>query len=284
MIHSSDLWLSPYMLNVARRLKIPSVLHVRTPIRPKDVRKHKCHEADGIIAISVRVARDLSNAGIADEKIAQIDDGVDTESFKPRDNSEVRAPDSKGGIDLAIGMVGRIAEAKRQFEFLKAVSLLTRRTSRKMRFVLIGPAHSEPYFTKLQNYVNSDGLAGKVLFTGYRDDMPKVISSLDMLVTLSGGSVMFEAMACGTPVISAGFTSPANAVHVQHESTGLLVSSYSPEELAQAMLRLVEDELLRRTLGRRARNWAVCNLSHRKMVQRTSQVYAQLLTQGRHNP
>lgn len=32
LVHSSDLWLSGYMAWIARRLRIPSVLHVRTPI------------------------------------------------------------------------------------------------------------------------------------------------------------------------------------------------------------------------------------------------------------
>jgi glycosyltransferase involved in cell wall biosynthesis len=277
IIHSSDLWLSPYMLRVARGLNIPSVLHVRTPICPKDVYKHKCHYADKIIAISARVVRNLAEAGITLDKIAQIDDGVDNELFKPRDNGNKLARDLKMSKDLIIGIVGRISESKRQLDFIKAAKLVANSCSTRMRFLVIGPYYSESYYRKLRKYVNSNGLVDKVFFTGHHDDMPQVLSSMDILVSLSGGSVMFEAMACGTPVISAGFTSPKDSVHIQNEKTGLLVPSHSTSDLAGAMIRLIEDKLLRKMIARRARNWAVCNLSHHEMVQKTSRVYAQLL-------
>lgn len=277
IIHSSDLWLSPYMLRVARRLNIPSVLHVRTPICRKNVYKHKCHCADKIIAISARVVRNLVEAGITSDNIAQIDDGVDNELFKPLNNGNNPAQDLKVSKDLIIGIVGRISESKRQLDFIKAAKLVANSSSARMRFLIIGPHYSESYYRKLRSCINSNGLLGKVFFTGYQDDMPQVLSSMDILVSLSGGSVMFEAMACGTPVISAGFTSQKDSVHIQNEKTGLLVLSHSTSDLAGAMIRLIEDNSLRKMIAQRARNWAVCNLSHHEMVHKTLQVYTQIL-------
>ena len=272
IVHSSDLWLSNYMLWVAGQLKVPSVLHVRTPICDKDVRKHKCDNADLLIAISVRVVRNLIKAGIRPDKIVQVDDGIDIDLFKPHDNGGMPAD-----TDLRIGIVGRIGESKRQLEFLKAAALVSKSYSKRVYFLIIGPRYSETYFRKLEKYIELNGLVDKVLFTGYRDDMPQVLSSLDMLVSLSGGSVMFEAMACGTPVISAGFTGPKDSVHIQNEKTGLLVPSFSTSDLAEAITRLIEDKALQTMIGKRARNWAVCNLSHHEMVRKTLQAYAQIL-------
>ena len=281
IVHSSDLWLSSYMLWVARRLKAPSVLHVRTPIcNKKDVRKHKCDRADLIIAISTRVVQNLVEAGIRPDKIVQVDDGVDLELFKPQGNGNTLARDLPVSTDFLVGIVGRISESKRQLDFVKAAELVVKSCCKRVCFLIIGPRYSETYFRKLEKYVGSNGLVDKVFFTGESDDMPQVLSSLDILVSLSGGSVMFEAMACGTPVISAGFTSPKDSVHIQNEKTGLLVPSHSTSDLAGAMIRLIEDEALRKIIGRRARNWAVRNLSHHEMVRKTLQAYAQLLNKN----
>lgn len=280
IVHSSDLWLSSYMLWVARQLKVPSVLHVRTPICDTDVRKHKCDHADLIIAISARVVRNLIEAGIRPDKIVQVDDGIDIELFKPQDNGNMLARDLPVSTDLLVGIVGRISKLKRQLDFVKAAALVSKSHSKRVCFLIIGPRYSETYFRKLEKYIESNGLVDKVLFTGNRDDMPQVLSSLDVLVSLSGGSVMFEAMACGMPVISAGFTSPKDSVHIQNEKTGLLVPSHSTSDLAAAMSRLIEDKALRTMIGRRARNWAVRNLYHHEMLRKTFHVYSQLLNKN----
>ena len=280
LVHSSDLWLSPYMLTVARRLNIPSVLHIRTPIRQKDVYKHKCHRSDKIIAISTRVVRNLIEAGIHPDKTVQVDDGVDLELFRPINDGKILLRGLSADTDLLIGVAGCISESKRQLDFAKAAELVIKSCCKKVFFLIIGPCYSEAYFRKLKRYIESNGLLGKVLFAGERDDMPQVLSSLGVLVSLSGGSVMFEAMACGTPVISAGFTSPEESVHIQNEKTGLLVPSRSSSELAAAMVRLIEDNSLRTVIAQRARNWAVHNFSHHEMVRKTIQVYAQLLNKN----
>ena len=64
LIHSSDLWLSQYLTSAARRISVPSVLHVRAPISPACVIKHGCHAVDALIAISRRVRNDLLSGGV----------------------------------------------------------------------------------------------------------------------------------------------------------------------------------------------------------------------------
>ncbi len=52
--------------------------------------------------------------------------------------------------------------------------------------------------------------------------MPDVLNSLDVLVSLSGGSVMYEAMSCGLCVVSAGFTKPGESIHLRNGETGIV--------------------------------------------------------------
>jgi len=278
LVHSSDLWLSSYMIWVARRLKIPSVLHVRTPIRPNEVYKHRCYEATAIVAISRRVRQNLLSAGVPPEKISQIDDAVDLRAFKPDGlKQNVLRRDFLPCGSVLVGIVGRIEPSKRQLVFLQAARQVLHNSSRKVTFFVIGEVHSREYFEQLERFVRQNGLNGHVVFTGRRDDMPQVLSSLDILVSLSGGSVMFEAMTCGTVVVSAGFSTKGDCVHLQDGRTGLLVSSSRLSELVRALVRLMDAPELRSRIGREAKKWAQNKFCHIDMAAKTQQLYGQLL-------
>ena len=278
LIHSSDLWLSKYLTSTARRVGVPSVLHVRTPLAPACAAKHGCREADGLIAISRRVRHDLLLAGIPDEKIVVINDSVDVDRFHPRASERNilrrQYPQSRG---LTVGLVGRIEPFKRQLDFLMAAAQIVHANGRAVTFFLVGNVHCPRYHRQVVDFIRGHGLVDRAILTGGRDDMPEVLGSLDVLVSLSGGSVMFEAMSCGKPVLSAGFSTKANSVHVQDGKTGLLVTSQSSEDLVRAMLRLLDNADLRRYLGKEARAWAEDNFSHVSMAIKTQMLYDKLL-------
>lgn len=278
LIHSSDLWLNPYMVWVAERLKIPSILHVRKPIRTHEVQKHQCNKATSIIAISSRVQQNLLDAGIPNEKITMINDSVDLEIFKPNNSHQnvLRRQFAPSG-QILIGIVGRIEPLKRQLDLLYAAEQVIRQSTNTVSFFIIGRIHSRQYFQSLKKYVAKRGLSKHVLFTGVRDDMPQVLDSLDILVSLSGGSVMFEAMACAKTVISAGFSTTQSAVHIQDGRTGLLVTSKKNADLAHAITKAVNETELRTRIGREARKWAEDRLSYTIMVDRTHRLYDRLL-------
>ncbi len=127
LIHSSDLWLNGYLTCTARRIDVPSVLHVRTPLSTRCVHKHRCDDADSLIAISRRVRSNLLNAGIAREKITVINDSVDIDLFSPQPSAanilNRQFPQTQG---LRIGLVGRIEPFKRQLDFLRAAERILR--------------------------------------------------------------------------------------------------------------------------------------------------------------
>jgi glycosyltransferase involved in cell wall biosynthesis len=288
LVHSSDLWLSGYLNWVAEKLKIPSILHVRTPICPADVHKHHCARATRLIAISRRIRKNLLGAGISPGKISLVEDAVDLELFRPRQRKAnvLRQGFSFTGKQFGpeltaegvlVGMVGRIDPSKRQLEFLQAAERIVQSSNRSVTFFMVGEVHSRGYFKQLKRFINKRGLEQYVFFTGRRDDVMQVLSSLDILVSLSGGSVMFEAMACGKPAVSAGFSTKEDSVHIQDGRTGLLVSSTRDSELVQCLFRLIDAPGLRRQIGREARRWAENNFSHTDMAVKTQQLYGQLL-------
>ena len=276
LVHGSDLWQSGYVLKVAHKLNVPAVLHVRRPRSVREVRKHRADEAAAVVAISARVRDDLIAGGVATERINLILDGVDLDRFTAgqREGNVLgrQFPQAQG---VRVGIVGGIKRTKGQLEFLRAVQGITG-SSQGATFFIVGEAEEAVYYQRIRELVDANELADRVVFTGRREDMPAVLASLDVLVTLSGGSVMIEAMACGTPVISAGFTRAEYSMIVQDGQNGLLVESNRAEELGAAMVRIIEDSCLREQMGRQARRHAETIFGRDKLVGDTQRLYDQL--------
>jgi glycosyltransferase involved in cell wall biosynthesis len=95
-------------------------------------------------------------------------------------------------------------------------------------------------------------------------------------MTMSGGSVMFEAMACAKPVLYVR-TDSRHSVHMRHGETAWCVTTDRPEPATAALAQLAGDPDLRQRLGLAARAWAQRHLSVATMVTRTQALYDRLL-------
>ena len=281
LIHTSDSWFNPYALRVSNALGMPSVSHVRTPIRRDQVRKYYFKEISSIITISERFKPPLLEAGVPPERLTFIHDAVNLDDF----NAESATPnvlkrEFGGDGAVLIGLVGRIEPFKKQVEFLKAAEILLK-SRQDVRFFLIGGIQSDNYFQQVKRIISDRGLGDYVLYIGARDDMPDVLTDLDILVTLSGGSIVFEAMACSLPVILVRNMPPSNLSWeiVKDGKTGFLIREEESEPLVEAMIRLIDNSTLRKRMGQAGRRWAEEEFSHHQMTRRTEVLYDQLLAE-----
>ncbi len=96
------------------------------------------------------------------------------------------------------------------------------------------------------------GIAGRVVFTGRRDDVPAVTAALDVAVLPSYrealGLTILEAMALSRPVVASNVGGIPEMV--EDGVTGLLVPPRDPESLAAAIVRLLRDHPLADMLAR----------------------------------
>ena len=113
-------------------------------------------------------------------------------------------------------------------------------------------AGSGPLAASLHSLASSIGLAGAIKFTGRldRDAMAEAYRAADIAINPSlvdnmPNSVL-EALASGTPVVSTEVGGVPFIVVDQH--TALLVPPGSPDAMAQAILRLIDDPLLSENL------------------------------------
>jgi glycosyltransferase involved in cell wall biosynthesis len=237
------------------------------------VRKNRFASADGLIAISARSRKDIIEAGICPEKIHLIYDSIDTDVFRPMPNARERFI-SNG--DFVFGLVGRIEPAKYQMEFVLAAEHVAVR-HKNVKFVLVGQAWNRTYAEKIEHFIKNAGLSDRIVFYGRREEMPEVLSSFDVLVSLSGGSVMYEALACGVPVLSAGYTRKEDSVHIIHDYNAMLVENREPDSLVRAMERMLEDSRYLHALAENTRPHVLSHLTDSIMAERTEAVYRTIL-------
>jgi glycosyltransferase involved in cell wall biosynthesis len=204
---------------------------------------------------------------------------VDLNEFKPQDNDEkILRRDFTAIGEVLVGIVGRIDPSKRQLEFLQAAEKVLKNSAKSISFFIIGEVHHPGYFEQLKKFISEKGLDKHVVFTGRRDDIPQVLNSLDVLVSFSGGSVMFEAAACGRAVISAGFNGDRDPLSIKYLRGRPIVSVTETCGLVEALIRLINDSELRKRIGREARNWAQNHFCHIAMAAKTQKLYEKLLS------
>lgn len=271
LIHTSDSWFNPYLWAVKKQLKIPVVSHVRNLLTPIQVRKYKFNRMDSIIAISKQSSAPLIQAGIDAQKIGVIHNCVDVSAFQP-------VSEPAHSVEYVVGIVGRIEPFKRQNTFVEIAAKVAAQC-KEVKFRIIGGALGTPehrtYEQEVRQLVTKHGLQEFVHFTGHRTDMPTAMQELDLLITLSAGSVIAEAMAAGKPVIGTPVGSTAEMI--VHGETGYVVPLDPIEDIADKIIELVKDPNRSRRMGQRARKYAEEAFGVERQVRRVEDIYKKLL-------
>ena len=270
LIHTSDSWFNPYLCAVKSRLKIPAVSHVRNLLTPAQVQKYRFDQMDSIIAISEQSKTPLAQAGVEARKIDVILNCVDLSVFQP-------APVTAPSAEYVVGIVGRIEPFKRQKNFVEIAAKVAAQC-KKVRFHIIGAALDMPkhraYEQEVHQLVAKHQLQEIVHFAGHRTDMPKAMLELDLLVTLSAGSVIAEAMATGKPVIGTPIGSTTDMV--VHGVTGYVMPLEPMDEIVNQIIELANDPTRSLSMGQQARKYAEAVFGVETHVQKVQDIYDKL--------
>ena len=231
-----------------------------------------------LVAVSGRIRDDLLHYRVTEPgKITVVPLGVSLEPFLASRGvrGELRRELGVGSERRLVGIVGRVSEIKNHDLFLRALARLTRRDGRVLG-VVVGDGPRLPQMRRLARHL---GLEEKVVFTGWRMDLPRIYADLDVLVVSSrneGTPVsIIEAMAAGCPVVATSVGGIPDMV--THGETGQLVGSGDETGLAQAVLDTLtdRDEAQRRTV--RARDRARERYGVARLVQDIDALYSSLL-------
>ena len=193
------------------------------------------------------------------------------------------APDPappRGSVDrpLRVGVLGRLAEWKGQHVFLEAFAKAFPDSDEQAWLIGSAMFGEAEYETRLRDLARSLGIADRVVWRGFRDDVAAELEQLDVLVHCSitpepFGQVVVEGMAAGLPVVAARAGGPLEII--THEYDGLLVEPGDAGALADTLRLLGASAQLRDQLGTSARE-SSRRFSPAAAAQRIALVYAEV--------
>jgi len=233
-----------------------------------------------IIAVSEQVKRDLVDYRVARaEKISVIPLGFDLKPFldSAMHRGSFRREMSLDNGSPLVGIVGRIFPIKNHRLFLDAAARIAAAV-KATRFVIVGDGALRQ---QMEEYAAQLGIADRVIFTGWRRDLPRIYADLDALVVSSNNEgtpvSAIEAMAAGCPVVATCVGGLPDLI--DNDQTGYLVPRGDAPALAAAVQRLLRDRDVARRIGETARARVAERFPAERLVADIERFYRDLLAQ-----
>jgi glycosyltransferase involved in cell wall biosynthesis len=237
--------------------------------------------ADRFIAVSEDAARGLrERAGVDGGHITVIPNAVDIGVFDPAavNDEQLRWRLGICDDDYVIGFCGRVNEDKGADIIIKSMPGLLERRSDYL-LVIVGSSGDIGRYCKLTEQL---GVAERVRFAGFCDDVPAVMKCFDVGVVPSRresfGLAAIEMMAMNVPVVSSGVSGLSE--FMVDGDNAVIVRDNKPAEYCQAIERLRGDNELRDKLIANAHRTAE-KYSVKAMSDEVAGLYKQIL--GRRN-
>jgi glycosyltransferase involved in cell wall biosynthesis len=236
------------------------------------------------ISLTSRMKQEVvEHTRVPEELITVVPLGRDTRLFDPKsyDRSEARKKYGFAQRGPIVGTAGRLDPQKGQEEFLRSIPLVLKH-QRRARFVIAGDETrgEEGYRKQLLELSERLGVSDHVRFLPFVENVPEFMAAIDLFVLPSYsetyGLVLIEAMAMGKPVVA---TNAGGVPEIVDDGrTGLLIPPRDEGALADAIVRVLKDDSLRRDLSEQARRDALERFDSARCVDRLVQTLDSLVT------
>lgn len=282
IIHTHDFRSDMYGLISAKRLGIPVVSTCHGWIA-NDVKGHIYTHLDKfllrffdrIIVVSARMQAHLQSHGIAENRIATVQNALVVDNYRPdREDRSFRVNLNIPQRHRLVGNIGRLSPEKCQDLFLRAGAELLRYDS-EISFVLVGIGPEE---TRLRELASQLGITDHVVFAGYRSDMQQVYNSLDLVVQSSSTegmpNVVLEALLMRVPVVATDVGGTGEIL--TNGQTGLLIPPQDIEALVAGMRKILMSPSAASEWVDAGEQHVRANFSHNVRLERIMAVYDQV--------
>lgn len=238
--------------------------------------------AEQILVISPEIRRHLKGVGARDEVLVDFNFvGLDMQAFKPPEVSEhaasVRREFDFPSDALIVSTIGALHPRKSHELFIEAAVTIGAAEPRA-RFLVIGEGE---LLADLQGLARrTDGLAGRLAFTGVRDDIPRLLSATDVYVkpgVVEGfvGITVLEALALGKPVVA--FETEDVKLALTDGETGLIVPNGDVARLAEKILYLLRNPSVGSRLGQAGQQLVLERFDFGVLAGRLEEFYQRVL-------
>lgn len=232
--------------------------------------------ADKLIAVSDEIARKMKVAGINPEKVHVVKNGINLNRFIKNigSNSIKESLGIKKEIRV-IGTIGSLTKEKGHVYLLKAATNVIDRFPEVM-FLFVGDGKER---INLEKAASKLGIEDKIIFSGMREDVPEILSILDVFVlpSLNEGLPMalLEAQAARIPAVATRVGAIPDVL--EDGVTGILVNSKDPEAISEAIIRILEDHDSAHSMAQKGFERVRDNFSSEKMASKYLSLYKELI-------
>jgi glycosyltransferase involved in cell wall biosynthesis len=265
--------------SLARRPLVVASRRVDFHLKRHAFSRWKYSHVDAFIAASRLIASILEHDGVPAGRIEIVHDGVDVAAIDRQPAIEARGAFWLPHGAPLVGNVAALAPHKGQRHLVAAAADVVREIP-DARVLIIGEGELRQ---PLERQIHDLGLDRHVTLAGFRADVLGLMKSFDVFamssVTEGLGSAILEAMACRLPVAASAAGGIPEAV--ADGRTGLLVPPQDAPALGAALIRLLKDGPLRRTLGEAGRDRVCREFGVAQLVDGTLDVYRRRLAAGR---
>lgn len=245
--------------------------------------------SDAIVAISEQQKKELAgDFKIANEsKFRVIPLGFELNKFQEdqeHKRRKFRDEFSLGHDEIAIGIIGRLVPVKNHDLFLQAIKHAATHSSKKIRAFIIGDGETKKKLEERAkqlgiSFINGYDKNALLTFTSWRTDIDVINAGLDIitLTSLNEGTPvsLIEAQAANKPVVSTKVGGIRDIV-VEGE-TALLSDTDDVHAFKENLLRLVEDDELRKCLGKKGSDHVRQKFSVERLARDMAALYRELL-------
>lgn len=230
----------------------------------------------------VAVSQDIERGVIAGHwanrgRLHTVLNGVDLEHFRPRSNrAAVRQSIGIPSSAPVVGTVARLSPEKDQATLLRAFARVAS-VLPDAHLLLVGDGTLRGELEALARELQ---IFERAHFLGERTDIAELLGAMNVfcLPSLTEGTslTLLEAMATGLPVVATAVGGTPEVV--AHETSGLLVEAGQPEQLADALVQVLQDSALAVRFGAAGREIVGARYSMQSMVERYAAIYQQILS------
>jgi glycosyltransferase involved in cell wall biosynthesis len=213
-------------------------------------------------------------------KAALVGNGIDFLAITKKVGSNARERIRKEfGISddaFVIVNVARFEPQKGHFFLLETLKHLIQQVNREVAVLLVGIGIDQ---AKIEAEVERLGLKNVVHFTGYRQDVPDILTASDVSVMASHYEgiprALMESMALGLPTVATDV--PGTRTLIQSGQTGLLVEYGDVPAMSSALAKVLSTPSLATQLGERGRNLVQTKFNEYIVADRVEEVYNHIL-------
>lgn len=279
LVHSDNVRNTFYAGIVCKLKRIPLIWHIRINEGNFLIDQFLSALVNMIVTVAIEGRKRFPYRN--EKEMVTIHNAVDLEKFSPDiEPAVINLGDMSFNRDILIGEIGEVDPRKEQKNVIQSFKIVCEENN-NVKLLFIGSKDNQKYYEYLVKLVNDLNLNRKVYFLGHREDIPQIMSLLDIIVlpsSLEGlPRIIIEAMSSGKPVVASDIA--GNRELVIDGVTGYLFPLHDVKALSSHLKDLINNKEKRIMIGQNGKARAKEMFDIKKQIPIIEELYKILLRQ-----